>query len=85
MTPDIQYIESIKKGDTVTYGDQRYRVQDDGKGWLHIVVNKKKIALKEVLLFKYGTLQDYIFNGWYEVYPNFEMFASFAQNDKSEI
>jgi hypothetical protein len=25
-----QYIESITKGSTVTYGNKRYRVQDDG-------------------------------------------------------
>ena len=32
--PDPQYFESIKKGDTVMYGNKPYRVQDDGKGFL---------------------------------------------------
>ena len=33
-----QYFNQIKKGSTVMYGKQDYRVQDDGRGYLHIIV-----------------------------------------------
>lgn len=78
--PDPQYITTIKKGDTVTYGTGSYRVQDD-RGYLHIIVKesgtRKKIPLKE-LLFDYGSYQDYVFNMWWQVYESFEIFQSYA-------
>jgi hypothetical protein len=81
-TINNQYISSIKKGDPVTYGITDYRVQDDGKGWLHIIViengKRKKIALSEVLLFEYGSEPDYIFNKWWIIYPSYEIFKQYA-------
>jgi hypothetical protein len=82
---EIQYIEEAKKGFTVTYGDRSYRIQDDRKGWLHIVVNRKKIGLDRVLLFEYGSEPDYIFNGWYKIYKDYETFKNFANNDIAAI
>ena len=77
-----QYLINTKVGDTVTYGSTNYRVQDDGKGFKHIVVQhngqRKKVGLKQVLLFEPGTLADYIFNGWFEVYSDFETWQQFT-------
>jgi len=77
-----QYIHQIKKGVTVTYGQSSYRVQDDGKGFLHIVVKcngeRKKIGIKQLLFFDPGSLQDYIFNGWFELYSTYKEYCSYA-------
>ncbi len=32
-----QYIDNFKKGSVVTYGNKDYHVQDNGKGYLHII------------------------------------------------
>lgn len=82
---DIQYIEQAQKGFTVSYGDRSYRIQDDGKGWLHIVVNKKKVDLKKIHLFDYGSEADWVFNQWYQIYPDYEQFRTFADNEKISI
>jgi hypothetical protein len=63
-------------------------VQDDGRGFLHIVTfeqgKRKKIALKDVQVwFEYGSYQDWIFNGWWKIYSNYETFRQFAENDKA--
>ena len=79
---DIQYIEQAKKGFTVSYGEKSYRIQDDGKGWLHIIVKGKKIDLKKVLLFDYGSEADYVFNEWWMIYPEYEIFRTFAENER---
>lgn len=67
------------------YGNKPYRVQDDGKGFLHIIVfedgKRKKIGIGKLHLFEYGTEADWAFNGWYRVYPGYEIFRSFAEND----
>lgn len=89
-----QYLEQIKKGDTVTYGsgdNRKYVVQDDSKGFLHIVVisevdgvrKKRKIALKNIdVWFEYGSHPDWIFNGWWKIYPDYEVFKQYADNEK---
>ena len=81
-----QYIESIQKGTTVMHGNKPYRVQNDGKGFLHIIVfqdgKRKKIGIDKLLFFEYGTEADYIFNGWWKQYHDFKTFQAFA---KSEI
>ena len=89
MTVEPQYIESITKGSTVMYGNKPYRVQDDGKGFLHIIVfepNRKKIAIKDVdIWFDYGTTTDWIFNGWYKIYPDYNLFSQFAKSEKAWV
>lgn len=82
-----QYIESIQKGHTVMYGNKPYRVQDDGRGFLHIVTfeqgKRKKIALKDVQVwFEYGSEPDWIFNKWWKLYPDYEVFKQYADNEK---
>lgn len=80
---DVQYFNQIKKGSTVSYGNKDYRVQDDGKGFLHIIVieegKRKKISIAsmEHHFFEPGSKADYIFNGWYKMYTEQE-FYSFA-------
>lgn len=68
------------------YGNKPYRIQDDGKGFLHIVVfesKRKKIALKDIQIwFDYGSHPDWIFNGWYKIYPDYEVFKQYAENEK---
>lgn len=85
-----QYIDFIEKGFTVTYGKgdcRKYKVQDDGKGFLHIIVyengKRKKVALKDVnMWFEYGSETDWIFNGWFQYY-DYETFKQFALCEKN--
>ncbi len=67
---NYQCIENTKAGDSVQYNGKMHRVQDD-KGWLFIQVTKEgkriKIGIDRILM-NAGTLQDYIFNGWFEKY-----------------
>lgn len=83
--PDAQYLHQIKKGSTVTYGTGNYRVQDDGKGFLHIIIkengDRKKLGIKQLLFFEPGSFQDYVFNGWFEVYPTYQEYQSFASSE----
>lgn len=83
---DPQYITSIVKGSTVTYGNKLYRVQDDGRGYLHIIVfeqgKRKKIGIDKLLWFEYGTMSDWVFNEWWKIYPDYKVFKSFADNEK---
>lgn len=75
-----QCIENTKEGYSVQYQNKMYRVQDDN-GWLLIypTINgkRKKIAIKRIL-FEAGTIQDYVFNGWFELYE-FETYLLFAK------
>ena len=85
-----QYLESIKKGCTVIYGNKPYRVQDDGKGFLHIIVfedgKRKKMPVSKVdVWFEFGSEADWVFNGWWKIYPDYELFKSFAENEKMNI
>lgn len=78
-----QYLENIQKGSTVMYGNKPYRVQDDGKGFLHIITfdqgKRKKLAIDKVdIWFEYGTEPDYIFNGWWKIYNDFNQFRQYA-------
>ena len=78
------YIQHLKKGITVRYGQSDYRIQDDGKGYLHIIIfengKRRKVGLKELgnNLFEAGTEADYVFNEWYKHYSKAE-FLSFAK------
>lgn len=87
--PDPQYIESIQKGSTVIYGNKPYRIQDDGKGFLHIIIfengKRKKISVDKLLFFEYGSEADYVFNEWYKIYPSFEVFNQYASAEKFAI
>lgn len=84
-----QYLISIQKGNTVMYGNKHYRVQDDGKGFLHIIViensGRKKIAVNGLLFFKPGTEADYVFNEWFKIYDCYETFRSFMNAELSWI
>lgn len=87
--PDPQYIESIQKGSTVIYGNKPYRIQDDGKGFLHIIIfengKRKKISVDKLLFFEYGSEADYVFNEWYKIYSSFEIFNQYANTEKFAI
>ena len=89
MNTDPQYIESIQKGSTVTHGNRTYRVQDDGRGYLHIITfddgKRKKIGIDKLHFFDYGTEADYIFNQWWKTYPDYKQFSEFATNEKISI
>lgn len=90
MNAEPQYIESIQKGSTVMYGNKPYRVQDDGKGYLHIIVfenfKRKKIAIKDVCIwFDYGSEPDWVFNGWYNFYTDYNLFRQYALSEKAWI
>ena len=87
MKTEYQYKETIKKGNTVIYGNKPYRVQDDGKGFLHIIIfengKRKKIGIDKMNLFEYGTEADYIFNEWWMLYPDYITFQQFAAAEKA--
>jgi hypothetical protein len=57
-----------------------YRVQED-KGWLFIypVINGKctKKDIKK-LFFEPGTKADWAINGWWMIYPEYELYRSFV-------
>lgn len=83
---DYQYIEQIKEECSLQYCGRVYRVQND-KGWLFIFATiggkRKKISIEKVQVwFEYGSSQDWIFNEWYNLYPDYETFKSFAENEK---
>lgn len=76
------YVINPKKGDTVSYGNGAYRVHDDGRGWLHIIVQenniRRKISINHVKQssFQPGTEADYVFNEWWKMY-DFKTYQSF--------
>jgi hypothetical protein len=84
-----QYNINISKGDTVTYGNKHYRVQDDGKGFLHIIVfeegKRKKIAISNLQFFEPGSMADYVFNGWFDIYDQYQLFHSYMLAELSWI
>ena len=79
---DIQYLIDVEKGFTVTYGNKPYRVQDDGRGWLHIIVyedgKRKKVGVDKMPRFEPGTEADWAINGWWRIYPDYELYRDFA-------
>lgn len=83
---DIQYFIGVEKGMTVTYGNKCYRVYDDGKGHhLHIIVfekgKRKKISIETLhkqTTFEPGTEADWAINGWWRIYPEYELYRDFA-------
>lgn len=80
---DTQYFIDVEKGFTVIYGNKPYRVQDDGRGYLHIIVfedgKRKKLGIDKLASkrFEPGSHLDWIFNNWYQIYtwPEFQSFA----------
>ena len=38
---DYHYLHNPQAGFTVSYGDKAFRIHDDGKGWLHIILQEK--------------------------------------------
>lgn len=82
-----QYLESIRKGSTVIYGNKPYRVQDDGKGFLHIITfedgKRKKLPVSKVdVWFEFGSEPDWIFNQWWKIYPDYVIFSQYASSEK---
>ena len=81
-----QYIGNYKVGDSVQYCGKEYRLQED-KGWLFIYPTidgkRKKIGLEKLgCWFEYGTEADWVFNEWWKIYPDYEVFKQFANNEK---
>jgi len=83
-----KYIQQLKKGDSVQYMQKLHTVQE-WKGKLFIQYTDKKDNQRKRLymvkhpdyLFTYGSFQDWIFNDWYRIYPDYEVFRTFAEND----
>ena len=76
-----QCIENVKEGDSVQFEGKMYRVQND-KGWLYIyptVRGKREKVGIERLLFNAGTMGDYVFNGWFQIYKSFEEFKNYME------
>lgn len=85
--PEIQYAHQIKKGDSVQFENKMYRVQED-KGWLFIypVINgkRKKIDIKS-LFFDPGSMADWAINGWWRLYPEYELYRDFAMTEMAWV
>lgn len=82
-----KYIQQLKKGDSVQYMQKMHTVQE-WRGRLFIqftdIDGKRKRLYMENhpdYMFNYGTEADYIFNEWWKIYPDYEMFRTFAEND----
>ena len=77
---EVQYAHQFKKGDSVHFENKMYRVQED-KGWLFIypVINGKRTKIDiKALFFEPGTEADWAINGWWQIYPQYEMYRDFA-------
>lgn len=80
-----QYVINPKKGDTVSYGNGAYRVHDDGRGWLHIIVQgnnvRRKISIDKVKesATEPGSMADYVLNEWWRLYEDYDTFQSFVK------
>ena len=86
---DYHYLHNPQAGFTVTYGDKAFRIHDDGKGWLHIILqekgSRKKIGLDRLreTTFEYGSEEDWKINGWWQIYPDYELFRGFAEAERA--
>lgn len=84
---DTQYFIDVEKGFSVTYGNKDYRVQDDGKGWLHIIVtenNKRtKISIDKIPSFEPGSEADWAINGWWRLYPDYKLYRDYARAESA--
>lgn len=83
---DYQYIEQVKEGCSLHYCGRVYRVQND-KGWMFVFATvegkRKKIGIEKVQVwFEYGSYQDWVFNNWYQVYSDYEIFKQYADVEK---
>ncbi len=80
--PNPQYIENIKEGDFVTFDNKRHKIIFNGKPHIQYRENGKRVRkyLTE-LLFEYGSEADYVFNEWWRVYPEYDVFRQFAEHD----
>jgi len=78
--PKVQYFHQIRKGSEVMYGNKSYRVQED-RGYLHIIViedgKRTKKAITKDMFCEAGSMADYVFNRWFEIYTP-EEFLSYA-------
>ena len=88
---DYHYLHNPQAGFTVSYGDKAFRIHDDGKGWLHIILqekgSRKKIGLDRLreTTFEYGSHEDWAMNGWWQIYPDYELFRGFAEAERNWI
>jgi len=82
------YLHKPEPGFTVMYGDKAFRIHDDGKGWLHIILQekgrRKKIGLDRLreTTFEYGSEEDWKINGWWQIY-DYESFRGFAEAERA--
>jgi hypothetical protein len=83
---DFKYIEQVFEGCSLQFGQRMYRVHND-KGWLFIFPTvegkRKKIGIDKLgCWWEYGSPEDWAINGWYNLYPDYQVFKSFADNEK---
>jgi hypothetical protein len=85
---ELQYIEQVFEGCSLQFGQKAYRVHND-KGWLFIfpTINgkRKKIGIDKLLWWEYGSKADWAINGWYRIYPDYEIFKTFAEYEKLAV
>jgi len=82
-----KYIEQLRPGDRVQYMQKLHTVQEY-RGRLFIQYTesgeRKRLYMEHHpdYLFEYGTEADWVFNEWWKIYPDFEIFISFAEHER---
>jgi len=84
--PEIQYIQQAIEGDFVTFDGKRHKIIFNGEPHIQYRENGKRVRkyLRE-FLFEYGSIGDYVFNGWFKIYKDYETFKTFAEYEKNII
>jgi hypothetical protein len=79
-----KYIEHLSKGDRVQYMQKLHTVQQQNARLFIQYTDKdgsrKRLYMEEHpdYMFSYGSKGDYIFNEWWRVYDEYDLFKSFV-------
>lgn len=84
--PETQYIQQAREGDFVTFEGKRHKIIFNGEPHIQYRENGKRVRkyLRD-FLFEYGSMQDYVFNGWFKMYPDYEIFKQYTQAENAWI
>lgn len=81
---DPKYIECVKKGDSVQYMQKMHTVQEYNNllfiQYTDIDGHRKRLYIKNHpdYMFEFGSEPDWVFNEWWKIYPDYELFRQYA-------
>lgn len=84
-----KYIEQVKRGDSVQYMQKLHTVQEyNGMPFIQytdVDGKRKRLYIKHHpdYMFEFGSEPDWVFNGWYKIYPDYELFRQYAESEKA--